>query len=1631
MKVKIIFLLCFFIASFSFTNAKDYDINFGTGKNTVKITENNYEKLNISYDFEGIKSFEVSTKKGLFSEISIPKTYFIGEVGTPKLPAAKELIEIPFGAQVSVKVKNYTLNKYKLSEFGITNKIMPAQPSLAKNIDPTTVEFEYNEAAYNSNSFIKHELISVEVLGVLRGVRLARLVVAPVRYNPVTGMIQVYNNIEVEITFTGSDIALTENIKASTYSPYFEAIYKSIINHNAKDYPDHPDLTTYPVKYLIVSDPMFETQLQPFIEWKTKKGFKVIVAYTDVIGTSYSDIQTYIHNQYNAGTTEDPAPSFVLLVGDTPQIPAQTGSASAKMTDLYYCSVDGDNFPEMYYGRLSATTTAQLQPQIDKILYYEKYEFTDPAYLDNVTLIAGADSYGHNPSHGQPTINYATENYYNTAHGFTNINVYLTSYTGCYETVNAGVGFINYTAHGGQTEWCTPELSQTAVNAFTNQGKYPLAIGNCCLACDFGYTECFGETWMRAENKGAVGYIGSSPSSYWDEDVYWSVGAFSTVGDGNTPSFDTTTWGVYDAPFISDYVSMDAMVFIGNLAVTEADNQGFSGSVGPTYYWQAYNCLGDPSLVIYQTQGEINNTSYMDALPIGIDYFEVTAEPGSYVGISKDGVLHGSALVGETGTVNVPITPVLSGGNVDIVITKPQYQPVIDQIPAAALDGAYVVLDNYTIDDASGNNNGLADFNEAVTFDVTLKNLGTEMANAVNAVLSCSDSYVTITDNTHNFGDIDTNSTAQELDAFAVTIANNVPDQYKVTFGLEMTDNIDSTWNSTLQMTINAPELTIGNITIDDSETGNDDGILDPGETANIIISTSNTGHADVTNAIANLSVDNYVTINDNTYDIGDLNADSTEIAIFSVTADALTPMGTEVSFVCDISAGESSQYTAEKTIPVVVGLIPDYFMSNDTITACIGTFYDTGGPDENYSNSENFTMTFQPNSENKVMEFDFTSFETESNDYLHIYNGTNTSADEIEGSPFSGTNSPGIVSASNEQGALTFNFISNSYTNNSGWVASFTCFDITEPPACAGNPNPADGSTDVSTMSSLSWEQVSGAFSYDVYFGTSSTPEFVENVTNISFTPASMEAFTTYYWKVVPKNPAGEATSCSTWFFTTGYAAYLMSDTTITTCSSLFYDTGGPDGQYESSEDITMTFMPSIEGAKMQVIFTEFNVESYSSGCYDQLEIYDGTSTSATQIGTYCGTDLPETVSSTTELGALTFHFTSDGSVTRDGWAATLNCIGGINVAPEFISPTVTSATIDSVYTYNIATLDENADDTLIITCSEKPDWLSFVDNGDGTAILSGTPLVKSIDTIELIVSDGELFDTQSFTITSSETNVAPVFTSIPVTTGAIDSVYTYNIITSDVNASDSLTITCSEKPEWLSFSDNEDGTAILSGTPTVESIDTIELIVSDGELSDTQLFTITSSETNVAPVFTSIPVTTGAIDSVYTYNIITSDVNASDSLIITCSEKPEWLSFSDNEDGTATLSGTPLVESTDSVKLLVSDGELSNTQGFELSITLTGIINNYNTNCEFKVYPNPVNDFANIKYKLSNNSNVNLSVYNILGKNVYQIIANKLINRGEHSILLDSKNLEKGIYFIKMTVNNKTFVKKIVVSR
>ena len=895
------------------------------GTTQLKVNESSYAILKLTNNLSDIQHMIVKTNTGDFTLLSIEGYGYSMNEGEPRLPVIKKLIEVPLNATCQVEILSQDFVEISLSEYGITNYIFPAQPSLSKDIDnPEDVEFIYNTDSYQVDSYQGSDMVTIENLGISRGINLARIEIAPILYNPVQNTIKVYHSLTIKVNFENGDVNATMAQKAQKFSPYFEGNYSQVINY--KPIYSKELIDDEPITYIIVSDPMFETALQPFIEWKTKKGFQVVEAYTDDpnVGTTTASIKSYLQNFYNNPPAGFNSQSFVLIVGDVPQVPTYNGTAGGHVSDLYYFEYTNDLFPECYYGRFSANNLTQLQPQIDKTLEYEKYLFPDPTFLDEVVMVAGADGGYQTHSNGQ--INYGTNQYFNAAHGLTS-HTYLQPEPGganysqqIRNNINDGVSFGNYTAHCSAMGWADPAFNIGHIAQLTNDGKYPLLIGNCCLSVSF-QTNCFGEEILRAANKGAIGYIGGSNSTYWDEDYWFGVGYKTVVLN---PPYSATSLGAYDGAFHDHgetpdkwFVTQGQMVSAGNLAVSQ------SNSSLETYYWEIYHLMGDPSLMIYYSQPPVTTANYQGLMPLASPTFTVNTEPYGYVAISKDGALHGVGLADATGLAEVNMfDPITVPGVADVIITGQNMQPYMGTVTVASPAGAYVLLNEVEIDDSNGNDNGLVDFDEYIMLDVSLENLGSLTASNLVATISTDDIYVTIDSDNHSWPNISAGNVSLQAGAFAFTVLDVVPDQHVVSFDMEITDGID-VWTSMFNVILNSPVLSIGSYTIDDSN-GNNNGRLDPGEMANIIVANINEGGCDAVNTIATMISSNpLITINNATYNLQTLATGENKNAIFSVTIDAAAQIGeiVEASYIV-----ESDPYSSNEVLSFAIGLIVEDF---------------------------------------------------------------------------------------------------------------------------------------------------------------------------------------------------------------------------------------------------------------------------------------------------------------------------------------------------------------------------------------------------------------------------------------------------------------------------------------------------------------------------------------------------------------------------------------------------------------------------------------------------------------------------------------------------------------------------------
>lgn len=325
-----------------------------------------------------------------------------------------------------------------------------------------------------------------------------------------------------------------------------------------------------------------------------------------------------------------------------------------------------------------------------------------------------------------------------------------------------------------------------------------------------------------------------------------------------------------------------------------------------------------------------------------------------------------------------------------------------------------------------------------------------------------------------------------------------------------------------------------------------------------------------------------------------------------------------------------------------------DYITVENAIRMCNGSsmivepvnFYDSGGADANYSNNESYVYTFYPYmTDHHNLVVTFNSFNTEkSYDKLSVYRGSSINSpliDTYHGNGVSGNNHAPVEVITNN-GPLTFKFVSDRSTTESGWSATVSCV--------------MDPVYSVSTM-----VEGNGTLTVDP------TEGFEDDVVNVTAEAAEGYQLTELYYvkadgtrvdinmnTLVFTLPASNVVVHAVFTELPDQITVNMTNGSVTTGNALFYDSGGQNRYYRDRETYTYTFYPNVQGGLIKAEFLFFHTENR----YDMLYVYDGaTASNDNLIASLCGYVNPGTFVSST--GPLTFKFTSDVSAVLPGWEA------------------------------------------------------------------------------------------------------------------------------------------------------------------------------------------------------------------------------------------------------------------------------------------------------------------------------------------------------------------------------------------
>jgi hypothetical protein len=870
-----------------------YRLNDNLQKSDVAKTD---RSLTINYAISDLNIESLINENGSFYRLNIPGHTLSSIAGKPELPVLSHIITIPDNHSYQVKITDIKSTKIKPSGKKIEGLLYPAQESETKKVQKEKPVFVIDKSVYGRKGLIPGDTVIIEPLGTMRNKKLSNLIISPVRYNPRSNVLEIITSMKIDIIFFPEGSVPTKS--ATSESQVFnETLAKGVLNYDESDF-----ITGYsdqPVRMIILTDTTFLKHLEPFFRWKTQKGFKleILTRGSKYAGTTYTELKNTLNNIYNASSEDSPPPEYLMIIGDVDKIPYY---GTGNITDMYYGEFDGngDYIPEMFIGRIPVRDTTELKSVITKLIQYEKFEFADTnKYYTRALVVAGYDeTYG---SHINRQLKYAVSNYLTESNNIQQSHFYyykrpndqLTSLLNAtrdsiLQKTFSGTSFINYSGHGDASGWLHLNININDTSLLSNRNMYPFIISNACRTSQFNLSTAFGNNMLLANKKGAIGFIGCSHDSYWDEDLFWSTGLGSTTTD---PTYENTGLGAYDRLFHTNnepaadwYTTMGQIVYAGNLAVSA------STSSRKKYYWETYNLVGDPSIVPRIGQPQSFSVSIPDTLPNGMKSLALDIDPFAYVAVSHWDTLWDASFASPSGAVMLNL-PGLSNDSCLLVITGQNKIPVIKTIYFSVVNDEFLNLTSTAVNDNSGNNNGKADFGETFSLSLTLSNHGLSDAEEVYAKLTTPSQWAIINTDSLYIGSIKAISDTTVSEGFNITIMDLVPDKGVISFVLILKD-LTTEKSYTFDLPVHSPKLEIISCKIDDSVTGNNDFIADPGETVNLVFQIINRGSSSTSGNLLVSSLDESLTLLQSSVKSGTLEfGEITEIIVpakFNIDAD-------------------------------------------------------------------------------------------------------------------------------------------------------------------------------------------------------------------------------------------------------------------------------------------------------------------------------------------------------------------------------------------------------------------------------------------------------------------------------------------------------------------------------------------------------------------------------------------------------------------------------------------------------------------------------------------------------------------------------------------------------------------------
>ena len=838
---------------------------------------------------------------------------FEGQVMTQ----VKGFAELPYlNASIMLDpVKNVTLEVIpgEYEEISLDHPLVPSRGVIYRNQDPNAVPYWINPRSVTDTWYPVRIAENTDPY-IIRDIRGTSVYVYPFQYNAARQVLRVFKSVTVQLVENNTMTVNPLSKVSSGIVKEMDAVYKSVfINYGATN---REDLTIGEFGDIhVIVTPRDEAAIQPYVNWKREKGFNVSVEVVPTNTTVNANVQAAYDNNNNI--------LYVLLVGDWADLKCTTSGAGRPMDPQVGTVVGNDDFADIAVGRFSAGSPADVTTQVNKVINYEKLPFMGESWYSTAVGMASAEGAGIGDD-SESDIQHETVIYNDKLDPFTYetfTQIFDPGATASMVTnaVNSGVSIINYTGHGSAQSWGTTGFSNTNVAALSNGYKLPFIFSVACDNGDFDQGTCFAESWLLKDGGGAIIFLGASISQPWQEPMrgqdYFNdilIGGYDYSAHPGQSGLATS----------EQRTTIGSIVFNGLTLMCVESGGGSDWETASTW-----NIFGDPSLqprTATPLDLNLSNTSVMVGVPFTtIVSSSEGAVANAMVTLSQDGNYF-TGVTDPSGSVTIEHT--LNPGNAKLVVTGFNTETIYQDVNVVPPNGAYVTISSVDVSDADENGNGLLDYGETVYLTVGLSNVGSADATGVNAVISTSDEFASISDASENFGTIPAGETVTKTNGYQISASESIPDSRVILFNLEANGASGrEVWSSSFFIPAHAPVLAMQPAYQIDDATGNNNGRIDPGETVLITITALNEGSADAYNISGILSCSSeFVTVNNSPLNYGDLIAGGNASQAFEVSIAETVPTGQAVSFVFDLQGdmdvsgqGEFVEYVGQ--IPVLL----------------------------------------------------------------------------------------------------------------------------------------------------------------------------------------------------------------------------------------------------------------------------------------------------------------------------------------------------------------------------------------------------------------------------------------------------------------------------------------------------------------------------------------------------------------------------------------------------------------------------------------------------------------------------------------------------------------------------------------